>query len=751
MAQVENIVTQTDLSGGQVDVTIKRNDPHPLHKAGLRQCINWRILNSQGLTNRAGRSAQFLDGPRVDEIIMAPGVVFLLCFKTGTITIRSMSGAVVFTSNTFPWTAANVGLIVWAIYQKQIFITFPGMQPLVVTWVPPATFSIANFTELMFGVQKRTPFYRISPQGITMDPAGYKGSTTIVFSAPVLSAGMVGTRMRYIGRQMLITGVTDSTHATVTIEEPLFKGLDIIVANVPDITLVASIGDVAIGSVSGAKIQITAIIGPHEFQGQMLNGLIFGVPPSGDNIVCPGGNLGVMQSFTDIGAQPVTIWDQEVMNSFQGWPASCFVDQNRLGFCNFNSVPSAICWSAIGVVNDMYDVPTQVTPDSSIFELVPGKGQVLYVQAGAESDEFVFCDNATYAIPISLQNPLAPGSVVFNRIDEGCGQIQPRFYRGAIIYINAGANMVRAIAATGSLTRPYEARNLTDFHAALFNGIVAIAAPDGDDLLFPERYIYVLNGDGTAVACKVEIQNGQIKDVPGWTRHVAGGGGAIKWISARLGHVWFVVNYPGATGPMAELLDASQYLDAAITVNSPPAQLTPPGGKGPLYWAPGQPVYLFDLGLRQMGIYQTDSNGFIVPQFIGGENLASPQLVMGFPWTSTAEPFIPSPPGGQDVHQRMLRRQVAQMCVYFINSTGFLFQKLYAEPLRPGGPALGDPMNNRRVPAYNQGDDPTQPAPLREGTEFWRPSGSDYDPRNAIIKDVPGPMTILEIAQEVTV
>ena len=181
MPLLKHVTSQTDFSAGELDSTFKRDDQHPVRKAGLRQCANFRILNTRGLANRFGRSAQFLDGPRVDEVLMGPGQAFTLCFSSGTLNVRQ-AGAIVFTSGGRPWTASNVGLIVWAVYQKQIVITFPGMQPLVVTWVPPATFSIANFTELMFGVQKRTPFYRISPQGITMDPVAYKGSTTVVFS-----------------------------------------------------------------------------------------------------------------------------------------------------------------------------------------------------------------------------------------------------------------------------------------------------------------------------------------------------------------------------------------------------------------------------------------------------------------------------------------------------------------------------------------------------------------------------------------
>ena len=162
-------------------------------------------------------------------------------------------------------------------------------------------------------------------------------------------------------------------------------------------------------------------------------------------------------------------------------------------------------------------------------------------------------------------------------------------------------------------------------------------------------------------------------------------------------------------------------------------------------------MVLLDKGLRQMGVYQVDANGFIIPQFIGGEDLSSPQLVAGQMWTAVVEPYIPSPGPGQDVHQRMVRRRVVRLSIYFRNSSGFLFVRMFSGRQRPGGPAPGTVLNSRRVPTYNMGDNPTQSAPLRENAEFWRPAGRSYDPRVAIVKDTVGPLTILELGTEVTI
>ena len=66
-------------------------------------------------------------------------------------------------------------------------------------------------------------------------------------------------------------------------------------------------------------------------------------------------------------------------------------------------------------------------------------------------------------------------------------------------------------------------------------------------------------------------------------------------------------------------------------------------------------------------------------------------------------------------------------------------------------PAYGDVMNIQRIPAWNQDDNPTLPPPLREQSYSWRPVGRNHDPRVAIVKDTPGPLTILEIDFEVSV
>jgi hypothetical protein len=103
------------------------------------------------------------------------------------------------------------------------------------------------------------------------------------------------------------------------------------------------------------------------------------------------------------------------------------------------------------------------------------------------------------------------------------------------------------------------------------------------------------------------------------------------------------------------------------------------------------------------------------------------------------------------MHQRMMKRRVSRMAVYVSNSTGFVMARLFSGPITLTSPALGSIMNIRRVETWNQDDDPTQPPPLREEAQRWRPLGRAFDPRVAVIKDTPGPLVIEEMGMEVTI
>jgi hypothetical protein len=579
-------------------------------------------------------------------------------------------------------------------------------------------------------------------------------NTTLTFSAGMqLTQAAIGTRIRYCNRQILITGVTSSTVATGLIEEQLYSSAIYSTTNNSNFNLFFSIGTEIIGQTSGAKAIVVAISANGlQMTVQFITGTTFIIP---EIVVGTGNSLNLTVAVAVQQApQAVTDWDEEVMNAYRGYPLSCFVDQGRLGFCDFPALPGLIGWSALGDFTDLYTDANNAAPTNAIQELVPGKSRVMYVVPGAEGSEFVFCDNALYYIPINQTTPLQPGSVAFNTLsNDGAAQVKPQRAQQSVIFVSAGNLQLKAVQPVGAYTRPYLIDDITELRSHLLINPVAIAIPGGSTQ-FEERYIYVTNGDGSLMVGKYNLANGLIDPKTiGWLPW--SGNGTVLWASAwrgspsvLLGSTYAPNGIPSIM--LIETIDNTQFLDAAIFYNAVPASMTAPGGKGPLWWLASGAVDLMDNG-RMMGTYQIDANGNLVPQNNAGENFTSATLSCGQAWTATLEPFVPAVQPGQDVNQRLRKRRIQRHELYVQNSTGFTMVRFFGGPVTRTSPAIGTVMKVRRIPAWNQDDDPTQPPPLREQSYSDRPTGRLHDPRVGIIKDTPGSLTILEEDLEVSV
>lgn len=772
--------SQRDFSAGELDVSMKRADDNPMMKAGTRQASNWRILNSKGLRNRQGRSALFLSSGRVEEVTVFPGVIFRLCFISNALVIRDTAGAVVFSQTGLPWVQATVGQVVWClvprdVQTRDVVICFPGMPPQIARYIKNGAWTIQNFGFGNAGDgSSNAAFFRLAPPGITAvfgpaSPVTPGNIVNVSLSANYFVPGMftAGKIFRWMGYQMRALTYVNAQQGLFTIIQTLpqayFYSCDNFIG-------MFSPGDVVSngGNLFG---QVTAVVFPAPGLVQMnVNQFTNANFQIGQQMTGPNGTA-VITGFGNIVPQGNLIWDETIVDGYSGWPASCSFDQDRLIFSNIPSLPGAIIWSRLGSSDDFVigaGLPgtssAGAQPTDPIFEFVPGNRQVYFVVPGPESSEFVFCDTGIYYVPISPTNPLRPGSVQFQLVSsDGSANVQPRVVQEVIIYVNAGQTSINSIIAPGAYYRPYETRSLTDFHQHLFNSPIAIAIPSADDV-YPERYMYVLNSDGTVAVGIYTVEKGDIKGVVGWVPWFGStaAGAVVNWISALSDTVLFTSTYTvlsvdtvNRIPPVSvvEKIDVTRYLDGSVFVNNLPAALTPPVGKGPLWFLPGPAgtVNLMDQGTRMMGTYGIDANGFIIPQFNGGEDLTAPTLVAGQSWTATLEPFVPDAQPGQDVHQRMQKRRLSRIAAYVINSTGFYFARLFSGPLTNTSPSLGTAMNLYRVPAWNQGDNPTAPPPLREEVKRWRPVGRSFDPRVAIVKDTPGPLEIAEVGIESTI
>jgi hypothetical protein len=737
---------QRDFSSGELNVDAKRRDDQPIARAGCRQQRNFRVLNSGATINRAGRRALFSGYPRVDQVLVAPGTTFYLAFGPGCIIIFDGSGNQVTGDSSlvyYPWTAATVRQIVWTMIptsatERDVVICFPGAPNIrVASWVSSGApqWSFGNFT---FGANGdgsvQLPFYRLSQQGVKILPSGLVNNITIQASAGVFFPGMVGTLIRFYGRQILITGYTDSLNVSARVVQQLFPVQSYSASagfigsfNVGDILSDANgnEGEVYFVTTSGGAIASLSV--------NMMSGFVW---PVGTGVYGPGGSFTVTGGAAATQPGPSVQWDDALFSSYRGWPQSCAFDQGRLIFCDIPALPSGIAWSGTNLFTDFN---IGANPTDAMLEIAPERARVRHV--ATKSDEIVLTDRGVWYIPISATNPLKPGSVAFQKVSvDAASGVPPSQTNEGIVFISAGLNRIVAVTPTGSLTNPWQTKETSLFHQHLFKQPYAIAATTGDDA-FSERYVYVLNIDGTVIVGKYDFG----KEWVGWQPWDSKG--TPVWLSVLGSVTTFCSTYGPTT--IAENLDNTIYLDGAINVNAPPVGMTPPPGQGPLWWVPNGSVDLMD-GVMPKGTYQVDSLGNIVPKD-PGEDLSSATLVAGLAWVNVLEPFVPNADQGADQKQRTRRRRIMRVVVSVEQCNGgFRLAKLWSGQVGPNLPAVGTEMAYFRVSPWRQDDNQAVAPPLRSETIRWRPTGREFDPRVALIKDVPGPITIPEFAMEVS-
>lgn len=727
----KHVIRQRDFTAGQVSPEAKRRDDVDVLAGSGRTVRNWRVEGGGNLRERPGTTALFVQGGRTEKVRLSATESVLICFdydaddESGRITVRETDGTSIDTDNGYAWDNSTVGLISFTVINRDVIIAFPG-QGLKVVRVSSGLGS-ATFSDFAFatgvGSQKREPFYRFADSvGITIVPSARTGSITLTASAAWFNAGHVGSVIRWVRRQVLITAFTSSTSVTGTVLQTL---PDTISLEVDGSIVGFEPGQIIEGADSGARGEIVAVTpgSPKQtltlvVERTSIHATYF---LAGEVVVGPLASAAISGAIT-IGLSPVatTQWDESLISDYRGWPRSVTNDRSRLIFSDFPQLPEAVAWSAISVFDDFF---VDADSTSAILEFVPGKARALYVTGGA--DQFIFTDRGVYYIPISAANPLRAGSIEMRQItSEGAAQVRPVDTTEGLLFVVAGSKRLSAIVGTGQTTRPYISRDVSKYHQSIFSDITCVAVSQGEGA-FPERYIYALNSDGTICIGRFESSREWI----GW--HPWDGAGVFKWVSADGEDVYLSSSYTqgAVTTQLVELLDGDALMDAEIPLDDIPTALAPGVGEGPLWWLPEATISVTRNG-RDYGTRTTDSDGNI--NWLDNDDSGASGWMIGFAFTCEFEPFVPHTSAGQSFRQAMRLRRVSGSEVTVWHNSPFVW---------------GD----RQVPAYVWGEVLTDAPAVREASYSFRHLGRAADPRITLLRERPGRLSLVEIALEVSI
>lgn len=728
------IIAQRDFSAGQIDPTALRADDTEIMRAGLRTARNLRILASRGLARRPGRRALFQTTGICEKVRPAAGVEWYMVIEAGSITFRSASLTVALKFVDLPWTADMLKQIRWVESGGTVIFSHQSMRPQIFSYdrlTNSWSASVFAFSIDPSGAS-RQPFHNFYlGSGVTMLPSARTGAINITFSAAILNPLHQGVTFTYAGRQVRITSLNSSTSANAAVLEELPPTFDVVMDNVSGL----AVGDVVEGVTSGARGQVMSIAGvtirvlvEKNWSGFTVDELVAG-PRSKMKVTSQ--SSGPMVATTQ--------WAEALMSDFRGWPGCVSKDVQRIVFCKLAQAGAAIVWSSTGTLNDFR---VGAEKEDAIFEFVPENCLVLDVVGGA--DEFVFTDKGSYYVPVSVSNPLIPGSIDFRLIsDDPCSDIRPRSTTEGLVFVNSSRSRVFAIVGTGQTARPYIVEDLSEYHSALIRSPSSLATSSADASA-PERYLYIGNTDGTLAVGRYQ----KAPTTRGWVGWVPWDGlGSIEWVSASGDAVIVTARYETSSGTIrfVEAFDDSLLLDASQ------ALATPSGGDAleldpgiyleltegaPLMlensfsfnWAVGTQLSVERNGWYR-GEYTVEPDGSL-SDVIPVENTVG--MNGGFNFEVEAEGFVPHAEGGPSRKQRLRPRRIKQV--------GVTVQR--SQALKIGG---------HLVPFYRAGENEEQSPPLRDETYRTRLPGRSFDPRWSVKQELPGALTILEMTTEVTI
>ena len=704
MSIARMVIRQRDFSAGEIDPDAERRDDTELFKYGVKEAKNVQSIRTGGLENRFGRQYLYSDDGVRDDFRLLPNEVHSITFSHLRATVRNAAGVVVATL-TAPWTAAQVDKLVWAQNDNQLFIAGPTpLRPHVIEVNKSSgAWSIYAY-DFRIGLSgiKNTAFYRYATIGVTLRPSDRFGAITIQFSAPVLSAGHVGTVFRYGGKQLQITGVSSATDASAVVLEPLNPTVKYMLSDVSEAATFA-VGQIVQTSVSGVEGEVINVnLGDPSVTIIVLNR--WRQLGSNDRVVGPSGDADIASagaSFVTPGA--TTQWDEQFMSNVRGWPQSVAKDAQRVIFSNFPQLKSAIIWST---TSDPFDLQVNADATGAIFELIDADCQVFHVVGGY--DEFAITDIGVFYIPISPENPLKPGSVEFRRIYSGeVSDVKPIEVTEGVLFVDESKTGIYAITATGQTARPYAASEITEFHRHVFNDIKSLAANSGTPQA-ASRQIFVVNGDGTVVIGQYSTDRNYVGWLP-WD-----GQGEVSSVVASFGNVVFSTTYYG-TIHVAERINVDRELDCSV-----------------VYTGAASTLFLANKDVQVM------ADGFFYGTMTVGPSGTLPltgtfsEIYVGFEFDWFVKPNLQDFEGGESYGQRLRRRKVAKA----------LIKVRATQEFRVG---------NKLLAGYNAGDDTALPMPKRSGVFKYRETGRSYDPEYQISKSLPGRFKLIELTTEVTV
>lgn len=613
---------QTNFSAGELapDLGIRMDTEQ--YQNGAKSLRNRRCLIGGGTKRRPGSwyLADLAAPPRIESFIVNQTTAYVMVFTAGRVdAYRVDMDAGTLTA------AGSATSTLWTgnIYREMdyeqtgdtAFLMHADMETQVLTRTAASTWTVTDFAFHASGPRTEQPYYKVAPAGMTLTPSDVTGSVTLTVSGSVayFESAHVGTTIRYVGRECLITAVAaNGLSCTATVVETLSETYSLVVGSSAGFTA----GEEVEGATTGAKATITSIPDSTHLVVVLRTQKLFG----SENVVGPQAVSACSSTALATNAG-VTDWDEQLFSGVNGYPSCGCLHRNRMIFGGHPSAPDLLIGSKL---NNLYSFDVGDASDGdAIMETIGDARASAIVLLHSAEQLLVLTDAGPYYCPESAQAPFTPSRMAFFPFGSKwpvTATVKAQGFDGGVLFVS-GSLVIKA-RPTGNQAQQWDADEVSLLASHLIDSPVRLAVTsnfaDG-----PERYASFVNEDGTLAIMQL-VEQQKIRNFTPWDTGTETSMGTYTSTCAVGPHLYVTTTRQIASNTryILELFDQDITLDAATQYATQAAMDSVASGIPSRYGATEVNVVVGDdnhLGTYPLHVSNVPIGPFIVGLFYDSE------------------------------------------------------------------------------------------------------------------------------------
>tara|TARA_R100001594_G_scaffold83_5_gene370 strand:- start:192 stop:2672 length:2481 start_codon:yes stop_codon:yes gene_type:complete len=546
-------VSQTNFNRGEIDPKLIGRVNLLTYGNSLKKARNV-IVNNQGSVERRPGTyfrADLGASSRLESFIFSGDQEYIFAFQNTALKIYSTAGVLLQTLTSQPWNTAALFELNYTQQGDTMIVVHKDFMPRIITRTGATTFTSAalTFDSSLNSEKVYQPYFKFADDTITLDiDSVTKDATgvTCTTSSAYFTSDHVGTRIRYMGAELLITGYTSSTVVTATLKAVPLIELDEDPFATTAGSGVVTVTHVAHGFSTGASVVIAGTESINDADGNgiaytTMNGTFSVTVVDDDHWQFTAGSSDTATESVDGGGVRVTIsghpptrnWDEQVFSAVNGYPkAVCFHEQ-RLFFAGVENLPDAIHSSKTASFYN-FDVGKSEDADSVQIQIASDEiNDIRHIRSGKVLE--ILTNTSEFYLKPQVGKPITPADIkIIRQSSNGTQQkAMPRFFDGATLYIQGNGRTIReylynsALEEFASAPISIEANHLI---SSPTDSASVTALPNRTEQLY-----FLVNDDGTVAVYSSQ----RAEKILGWVQWNTSG--TFESVCATSDTIYFAV------------------------------------------------------------------------------------------------------------------------------------------------------------------------------------------------------------------